>query len=440
MKKVIAILLCLMLLAALLCGCSGRSESVKTDGGGYSMSSGDFGSSGGSSAPAASPSAGSGGSSFAEDSFSGAEIPVGEPAAAPDYEGEVIVEPDLPYEPAPEPQAGMLTAAEWNDNSNYEFFTDVLGRAEWKSMQDTWRLYPVNRIAVTVTDPDTGNPVKGAKVTSGDGEMQTYAVTDYSGRAYLYYDLRGVLDAAPTGIAVEKGGEKAEYTLSEGETSVNISLKDTQQQEKTLDLMFMIDTTGSMGDELEYLKAELRDVIRRAADDNGGMKIRLSVNFYRDEGDQYVVRPFDFTEDIDDAISDMADQYSDGGGDIPEAVDTAFFNAVSEHGWNEDAVKLLFFVLDAPPHSDKQSAPTTMRECMEKSAEMGIRVIPVVCSGDSRETEFLMRAAAAVSGGTYTFLTDDSGIGNSHLEPTVGEYQVEQLNALILRLINKYCA
>jgi hypothetical protein len=40
--------------------------------------------------------------------------------------------------------------------------------------------------------------------------------------------------------------------------------------------------------------------------------------------------------------------------------------------------------------------------------------------------------------GTYVFITDDSGIGNSHLEPSVGEFQVEFLNDLMVRLINKY--
>ncbi len=435
MKKVISILLCLLLLSAVLCGCSGSYDTGKTEGG-YSSSTGG---SGGSTAPTSSPSMASGGSSYASDGYTGAEAPVGEAVPAPGFDVDVV-DPG-PYEPAPEPQAGMLTAAEWNDNANFEFFTDVLNRDEWKSMENTWKLYPTNRVTVTVTEPGTDTPVKGAAVNLCAGqEVIASAVTDYSGRAYLYYDLRGVEEKTPDAVIATLGGEKAECSLAEGETSVSLSLADTAQSEKTLDLMFMIDTTGSMGDELEYLKAELRDVIRRAAEDNGNMKIRLSVNFYRDEGDQYVVRPFDFTEDIDAAIKNMAAQYSDGGGDIPEAVDTAFYNAVFEHGWNEDAVKLLFFVLDAPPHSDKQSAPTTMRECMEKCAEEGIRVIPVVCSGDSRETEFLMRAAAAVSGGTYTFLTDDSGIGNSHLEPTVGEYQVEQLNSLILRLINKYCA
>ncbi len=49
-----------------------------------------------------------------------------------------------------------------------------------------------------------------------------------------------------------------------------------------------------------------------------------------------------------------------------------------------------------------------------------------------------MRFMAISTNGTYVFITNDSGIGNEHLEPTVGEYQVEYLNDLLVRLINKY--
>ena len=49
-----------------------------------------------------------------------------------------------------------------------------------------------------------------------------------------------------------------------------------------------------------------------------------------------------------------------------------------------------------------------------------------------------MRFTAITTNGTYVFLTDDSGIGESHLVPTTGKYEVELLNELILRLIMKY--
>ena len=45
---------------------------------------------------------------------------------------------------------------------------------------------------------------------------------------------------------------------------------------------------------------------------------------------------------------------------------------------------------------------------------------------------------AIFTDGTYVFITNHSGIGNDHIEPTIGEYQVELLNELIVRLIGEY--
>lgn len=49
-----------------------------------------------------------------------------------------------------------------------------------------------------------------------------------------------------------------------------------------------------------------------------------------------------------------------------------------------------------------------------------------------------MRFLAISTNGTYVFVTDDSGVGNPHLKPSVGQYEVEFLNDLMVRLINEY--
>ncbi|MBQ4165009.1 MAG: hypothetical protein IJD85_01645, partial [Oscillospiraceae bacterium] len=68
----------------------------------------------------------------------------------------------------------------------------------------------------------------------------------------------------------------------------------------------------------------------------------------------------------------------------------------------------------------------------------GIRIIPVASSGIDKTTEYLLRTMAFRTGGTYTFLTDDSGIGGGHIEPTIGDYEVEKLNDLMVRVIGEY--
>ncbi|MCB0546688.1 MAG: hypothetical protein KDD19_03820, partial [Phaeodactylibacter sp.] len=131
-------------------------------------------------------------------------------------------------------------------------------------------------------------------------------------------------------------------------------------------------------------------------------------------------------------------QRADGGGDYPEALHSALQKAIEEQDWQGQArARLLFLILDAPPHHEVDVIDA-VKEQLQLAAEKGIRIIPVSASGIDRETEFLMRILAIASNGTYTFITDHSGIGNEHLEPTVGEYEVEFLNDLIVRLVNEY--
>jgi hypothetical protein len=96
----------------------------------------------------------------------------------------------------------------------------------------------------------------------------------------------------------------------------------------------------------------------------------------------------------------------------------------------------LFLLLDAPPHHE-QAVITSLQSSITAAAAAGIRVIPITASGIDKETEYLMRSFAITTGGTYVFITDDSGVGNDHLEASVGDYQVEKLNDLMVRLINK---
>ena len=71
---------------------------------------------------------------------------------------------------------------------------------------------------------------------------------------------------------------------------------------------------------------------------------------------------------------------------------------------------------------------------------MGIRIVPIASSGIDKSTEYLLRTMAFTTGGTYTFLTDDSGIGGEHIEPTIGAYNVEKLNDMMVRIVNSYLA
>lgn len=345
--------------------------------------------------------------------------------------------------------AGTLTAGEWIDNDHITFWNSLhqIEDTGWSEYSALWSRAYTARTFVTVTCDK--QPVENAvvTVTNSAGETLWTAKTDNEGKAYLFYNpsqLDGELTVTAEYRETETTGTAT--ITSDNYTSCSIDMTVVtdiayRRNSGSLDLMLVVDTTGSMYDELYYLQAELESVITRAVSDNGNIPVRLSVNFYRDDGDEYVVRSFPFTENISQAISDLKAQSSDGGGDFPEKVNAALNNAINEHDWNDNSTKLLFIILDAPPHSDDAKAVEEMNALTEQAAEKGIRIIPILASGGDKEAEYLMRDMAMKTGGTYLFLTDDSGISvGGHIQPTVGDYDVEKLNDLMVKVINRYLA
>ena len=330
---------------------------------------------------------------------------------------------------------GTLTAGEWNDNDNYEDYLKVLAENEWFESKEGWRMNLRKRLAVTVTSH--GEPCKNLKIEIFSGKILLYSTfTDYAGNAYLYYN-KWFEKTTPTKVVVD---EDISYTVSDEELKSGKKLIEYggSHDYYKLDIMFTTDTTASMSDELKYLQSEFKDVIAKVSKNNKDLNIRMSVNFYRDENDQYVLRSFPFDSDVEKVQKQLAAQSAAGGGDYPEALDEALMDSVSGHEWREDSIKLLFLTLDAPAHKNL-STIEIIRSCISTAAEKGIRVIPIMCSGTGLEAELLLRAIAAQTGGTYVFLTDDSGVGNEHLKPSVGEFTVKPLNELIVEIVNRYC-
>ena len=340
-------------------------------------------------------------------------------------------------------EAGTITAGEWNDLSNWNFWQNLKQNQEYSEMEAYWSFNTANRITVVVTTAN-GQPVIDVPVVLKKGSTILFsAKTDNKGIAELWQDLNGPnqnRDAAASGIVLDiNNGQKTVSEVKYFLEGINeVTLPQAAAPDNKIEIAFVVDATGSMGDELEYLKTELYDVIGRVKDDNPQASIATSSVFYRDEGDNYLTRISGFSNTVSTTINFIKQQSADGGGDFPEAVHTALDKAVSELQWSSSArTRILFLMLDAPPHYNPEVI-LKLHQSILKAAEMGIKVIPVTASGINKETEFLMRFFSITTNGSYVFITDDSGVGNDHLEPTVGDYQVEFLNNLMVRLINKY--
>lgn len=334
-----------------------------------------------------------------------------------------------------EGEAFVLTAGEWNDNGNWPFFMNLVNSGTVGF--PVFGLDPANRVKATVTD-EAGNPVRNQEVEliGADGGVLWRGVSGKDGNAYLFYRDGQAPEKVRAGgveqyLAVpvdDPAGQQGEtWTPVIGDASLTVA--STPAPAAGLQVMFIVDTTGSMADEIAYLQKDFAAI----AGDVGSDGVEYSVNFYRDEGDEYVTKCNGFTNDVAEVQALLNREYADGGGDTPEAVAQVLAETITGNGaWRDDCNKVAFLIFDAPPHDGTDAA---IEAAVSSAAERGIRLVPVVASNADRATELFGRALAIMTDGTYVFLTDDSGVGDSHLEPIIGDYTVELLHDVIVRII-----
>ena len=345
--------------------------------------------------------------------------------------------------------AGIVTAGEWRDLDHWAFWSGLMTGEEFSDKASYWSFYVNQLVAVKYVQED--RPVIGAKVElSRNGKVVWTAKTDNKGCAYTWvspFQELKELSADELTVSIEGaemyGHPELSTWASQSEVKVNEYQKMTADAQPVIsgvtDIAFIVDATGSMGDEIDFLKDDLVDILGKAvAKAPQGTQLRTGAVFYRDEGDSYVTRVSDFSKDYKTTVKFISQQSADGGGDYPEAVHSALEASLQKLSWSEDArMRVAFLLLDAPAHhQDKVIA--SLQSSIETYARLGIRVVPIAASGADKNTEFMLRFFANLTGGTYTFLTNDSGVGGDHIAASVGEYEVEQLNDLIVRLIADY--
>ena len=260
------------------------------------------------------------------------------------------------------------------------------------------------------------------------------AVTDNTGKAELWADMHG-LKYESDYVIVSKASQDVNSPSIFANGVNRIDLNSPCSASNTVDIAFAVDATGSMSDEIDFLKIELEDVIRNTFAQHPDLDLHVGSVFYRDRGDEYLSRHIDFQTDLLKVLNFIKLQRAGGGGDMPEAVDVALQTALDSLHWSSSArTRILFLVLDAPPHDE---AKEKMFELIRKASAKGVRIVPVVCSGADKSTEFIMRSIALATNGDYVFLTDDSGVGLPHIKPTTDVFKVEFLNSLLERIIKQ---
>jgi hypothetical protein len=178
---------------------------------------------------------------------------------------------------------------------------------------------------------------------------------------------------------------------------------------QTVEVAFVLDTTGSMGPLIEGAKRKIWSIATSIFDANPNADIRIGLVAYRDIGDDYVTRRFDLTTDIQELYARLLDLRAQGGGDWPESVNEALDVAVNKLSWSRgsEACRILFLVGDAPPHMDyaqDTKYPQTLQVARQKDI-----IVNTVLAGDARDTERVWREIAQRGNGDFLPIPQDGG-------------------------------
>jgi Mg-chelatase subunit ChlD len=288
-----------------------------------------------------------------------------------------------------------------------------------------------------------GRPVADAEVAVlGASGYAMWARTDAGGQAWLHPAAFDPARSAHYEVVVRKDGVQASASLARGQKSaVEVVLDAPAAPERArLDLVFLVDATGSMADEIEKLKLSLRAITAEVASLPSRPDICLGLVAYRDRGDAFVLRSHDFTNDVGAFLAQaLYPLRAGGGGDYAEAMNEALHETVHQLSWRGDGTtRLVILLADAPPHLD-YGAPH-YDDDMLVALGKGIKLFGVGASGLDRQGEFIQRQLAQYTGGKFVFLTyadahrPGSGPGRETLHD-VKNYSVETLDRLVVRLV-----
>jgi Mg-chelatase subunit ChlD len=182
------------------------------------------------------------------------------------------------------------------------------------------------------------------------------------------------------------------------------------KEKPRVEVVFVLDTTGSMSSLIEGAKRKIWSIADRIVSGKPTPDVRIGLVAYRDRGDAYVTKRFDLTGDVDAVFRNLSTLSAGGGGDGPESVNQALFEAVHKMSWtpNDRPLKIIFLVGDAPPHMDYAQDVQYPATCLA-ALKASIQINTVQCGGWA-ETGRIWREIALSAEGSYIAIDQSGGM------------------------------
>lgn len=338
----------------------------------------------------------------------------------------------------PVPQA--VTAGMVNDNANFAEYLAFRSRT-----QVPHRARDISeRYLLEVKDAQgRGIPDAEVAVRAASGHAM-WARTDTAGQVWLHPNAFDPARSQAYEVVARKGGHQSVATLVRGQKSaveVRLDSRVTAAARAKLDLVFLIDATGSMADEIDKLKSTLQSIATDVARLPSQPDLCFGLVAYRDKTDAFLLRSHDFTNDLNAFQGVLNALHAAGGGDYPEAMNEALNATVHSLRWRGDGTtRMVVLLADAPPHLDYGGPQYD--DDMLAALGKGIKIFSVGASGLDKQGEYIQRQIAQYTGGRFVFLTyaqahnPASGPGRETAHD-VNNYSVDTLDRLIVRLVTE---
>lgn len=176
-----------------------------------------------------------------------------------------------------------------------------------------------------------------------------------------------------------------------------------------IDVVFALDTTGSMDGLIAGAKAKIWAIASRIAAGQPTPDLRIGLVAYRDRGDEYVTRVFHLNRNMDEVYANLMSFSANAGGDRNEDVIQALQDSIHKMQWDRSgsALRIIFLVGDSPAHEDYGDEPS-LRETSRQAAAAGIVINSIRC-GSAGDTESMWKQVASWTGGGYASVAQSGG-------------------------------
>jgi len=334
-----------------------------------------------------------------------------------------------------------ITAGKVDDNADFNTYLDYIHNYY---PQDVMRIPVEQRLFLKVIDHDQ-HPVAGARVQLFDGQREVFEGTTVSDGSVLFFpQAAGVSQSSKFRAVVSRGQATVEVKDVEAkDPPMEVQLKGIADNTGPvgLDLVFLLDATGSMGDEIDRIKGTVDTIASRIEQLPGSSKPRFGLVAFRDRGDDFITRSWDFTGDVKQFSQNLANVEAGGGGDDPESVNAGLHDAIHLPGWADNStgrhLRMIVLVGDAPPHLDY---PNDYRypDLLNEAVASGIKIFPIGASGLDDQGEYIFRQFAEITQGQFVFLTYANGVSGAPGIATdnhVSNFTVSDLDSLVVSLV-----